>query len=250
MTVRKKIQTDLRSAHNRFANKTSLLIQQLVLLFAISLGLYSLSVGTLYAGDDHVHEATSVARTVAKIAPETIPTAHDRIEKETNSQSVPVKVKSPETIFARSTSYNKDEKKSDEDTRADKTSTEVDIFDLKELGLGTVAVDPKVIPYGSAIIAPDNTICIAVDTGGDVKKRKASKERAEAIGLLPSSKEYRAPVLDFYSYKQMGKEWDNFRFIRYEGKTPFQELTSSEKNEYLKTLSKILGLNSLLASSN
>lgn len=50
-----------------------------------------------------------------------------------------------------------------------------------------VAVDPKVIKYGSAIKMPDGKMKIAMDTGAWVKSRKASKRRGDPV-----------PVVDVY----------------------------------------------------
>lgn len=139
-------------------------------------------------------------------------------------------------LFARSTKYHKDEVKSDSDTIAGKTSSLIPIPTVIKNGIGVVAVDPKIIPYGSVIIAPNGSKFLAVDTGGAVKSKKASKELADKIDLPETSKEAKAPVLDFYGRTQVGKLWDTFRIILYKGETPFKELSLREKKSFIKSI--------------
>ncbi len=49
----------------------------------------------------------------------------------------------------------------------------------------SVAVDPKVIPYGSRVVWPDGqTIWTAVDTGSAVKNRTAAKAWGEDVPVV------------------------------------------------------------------
>jgi 3D (Asp-Asp-Asp) domain-containing protein len=156
----------------------------------------------------------------------------ERVEdKKTHPQAV--------TVYARSTFYNKDEVDCDSDTKKKKTATCINIATVEARGLGVVAVDPSLIPYGSTIIAPNGKIFIAVDTGGDVRTRKAAKELADIRGFNPKSLEYRAPVLDFYSYRQIGQAWDHFHVIPYREDRPFTDLKQSEKIRYLDMVSRM-----------
>ncbi len=53
----------------------------------------------------------------------------------------------------------------------------------------TIAVDPKIIPYGSKIFIPKmNKTFIAMDTGPDIVKKKASKGKAIVVDIYCSSK--------------------------------------------------------------
>lgn len=217
--------------------------KMLVLVVLLCLEFYSLSERTLHA-EDHIAEATQVAASVIANTPVS---ATSKNEKETNSQSKINTPTNPEdekkktvTLLARSTSYNKDEAKADEDTKKKNTSTQVKVGTLENLQLGAVAVDPAIIPYGSAVISPEGKVFIAIDTGSDVKSRKAATEYADTIGLSNSSPEYRAPVLDFYAYGQIGKHFDRFKVIKYSGKTAFASLRSSQKLEYLRIISRKL----------
>jgi len=91
----------------------------------------------------------------------------------------------------RVTGYSPDEPTSDPDTRAGLAS-QTNTYGKLRQGY-SVAVDPKVIPYGSRISIPglgDNFV--AMDTGGAVKSRQASKKTGGQ------------PVIDVYfdSYSQ------------------------------------------------
>lgn len=170
--------------------------------------------------------------------------AKERIEdKKTHPQlaasliaaASPIKV-----MYARSTFYNKDEPGCDSDTLKDKTSTCVKISSVTRKGLGVVAVDPRVIPYGSAVIAPDGSVSIALDTGGDVKDRVAAKELASKKGFSTQSPEYKAPVLDFLAYGQIGSLWDHFIVVPYAQEIPFHKLGSAAKARYIHSISEIV----------
>ena len=209
-------------------------------LVLLSLGLYSLFATAVYA-DNMITEATAVADAIMKSAktatdgqqtkPQTKPQSDKSVSGHTKRQV--------EQLLARSTKYHANEAGSDKDTKLGKTSSLVKIATAKNLGFGTVAVDPKKIPYGSVVVTPDSKIYIALDTGGDVITRKASTELAEKQNLDPTSAESRAPVLDFYSINQVGANWDRFLIVQYKGPS-FKNLTSDEKLRYLKRLSVTL----------
>lgn len=95
------------------------------------------------------------------------------------------------SMDVRVTGYSPDEPTSDPDTKAGLASRTNTYGKLR--GGYSVAVDPTVIPYGSRISIPglgDNFI--AMDTGGDVKNRRASRKTGGQ------------PVVDVYfeSYNQ------------------------------------------------
>lgn len=62
-----------------------------------------------------------------------------------------------------------------------------------------IAVDPKIIPYGSEIQLPDGTIRKAVDTGSAVVKRKASKGKYIIVDVYFYSKSEALKWLKKYS---------------------------------------------------
>ncbi len=158
----------------------------------------------------------------------------ERIEgKKTNPQEAAMSGASLTRVYARSTFYNKDEPGCDPDTRKGKTSTCLRIRDVQAKGLGVVSVDPAIVPYGSRVIASDGRVFIAVDTGGDVKARTAAKEAAAKQGYGPKSAQHNAPVLDFYSNRQIGGIWDHFLIVPYREDRPFTDLKVSERMEYL-----------------
>jgi 3D (Asp-Asp-Asp) domain-containing protein len=109
-------------------------------------------------------------------------------------------------LFARVTEYSKTEKGCDPDTKQGRTSTGVSVRAACEKTgkIGIVAVDPKIIPYGSLVVLPDGRKYLAADTGGAVKSRKAAivlakrQKKPEKFG--------KAPVLDFYSYSKIVPE--------------------------------------------
>jgi 3D (Asp-Asp-Asp) domain-containing protein len=140
----------------------------------------------------------------------------------------------PVEMYVRSTNYHRGEARSDADTENGKTASLVNIDTAHALGLGVVAVDPKVIPYGSKVVAPDGKVYIALDTGSAVVSRAAARKLASIQKLSSNSPEAKAPVLDFYSYRQVGEPWDHVKVIPYTGQTPFKKLKHSEKLAYLK----------------
>lgn len=82
-------------------------------------------------------------------------------------------------IMARLTTYSRDERHCDRNTRRGLSATGTHLVNRQ-----TAAVDPKVIPYGSRIVIPKLGMTLtAADTGGAVKKRTASKKtgRSELV---------------------------------------------------------------------
>ena len=106
------------------------------------------------------------------------------------------------------TIYNEKEPGADEQTKKGLSSLEgIKLKKGRPGVIGSVSVDPRVIPYGSLVIIRDRgeeILCVAEDTGGAVKKRKASKLRAKKEGLGNEFAE--RPVLDIFSDKDHS-EW-------------------------------------------
>lgn len=155
------------------------------------------------------------------------------------------------TVYARGTSYPPN---ADSDTKKGKTSSLIPIKTVRGLGFLCIAVDPRLIPYGSVIVGRDKNgnkiIGVAVDTGGDVKNRKAARVLALKNGFSKDSPEYKAPVLDFYSSTgDITKYWDSFTVIPYQGPDFKSEMDQHEKIAYLKAVKeKYLDNPQLLAS--
>ena len=107
----------------------------------------------------------------------------------------------------RVTTYHKDEPGADKETKKGHTSTGAKLVEAKLGVIGSFATDPKVIPYGSLVIVSTKKgalYYLAVDTGGAVKKRTASRKLAKKARLGP---EYATrPVVDIYS-KQKYDNW-------------------------------------------
>ena len=139
-------------------------------------------------------------------------------------------------VYARGTSYNRE----DSESASGKTAALVKIQDVKKLGLECIAVDPKIIPYGSVIIgynkAGREIVGVAVDTGGDVKKRRASKILAYIKGFSKDSPEYNAIVLDFHAKSDITKYWDNFTIIPYVGPDFKNDLKQKDKIAHIKAV--------------
>ncbi len=183
--------------------------------------------------------APTTSQTTAQAEPTQPPQPHPKVSRLNPKYSDQAAVLPKyQHVFARSTYYYAGEAKSDADTQAKKTSSLVRIDTIQNLGLGVVAVDPDIIPYGSQIIAPDGEVYIAADRGGDVVSRKAARELAMIKGLDENSAESRALVLDFYSKNQVGGYWDMFIVIPYTNETDFRELRYAEKIAYLEQVAK------------
>lgn len=226
-----KPKTILQKIHIKLDNTTRSFLFQFISLLVI----YSLSVETSLGQNVH-KDIRSIDRNVQE-------TNSQKNKKEAVTISTlqnSLKKSNAKIIFARSTSYNKDEAVSDPDTRADKTSSLISIQDVKAQGLGVVAVDHTKIPYGSVIITPSKEVYVAVNRGGAVQSRKAARVLAARKGLSENSPESRALVLDFYSYSQVGNYWDYFTVIPYTGTTPFRDLKRSEKIAYLRAVRRII----------
>lgn len=143
-------------------------------------------------------------------------------------------------VYARGTSYSN----CDADSAAGRTSSLIPIDIVKGLGLQCIAVDPKIIPYGSVIIGQNKKgqeiIGVAVDTGGDVKNRKAARVLAIKKGFDRNSPEYKAIVLDFHSISgDITKYWDTFTVIPYRGPDFKLKLNHREKVNHLKMVKSL-----------
>lgn len=137
------------------------------------------------------------------------------------------------TLFARVTEYSKKDPHCDPDTLNNRTSTQVPITPAcNETGkIGVVAVDPKIVPYGSLVILPNGGKYLAADTGGAVKSRRAAvvlarkEKKPEAFA--------KAPVLDFYSYQKVVPEnWTNVYVLK-DTQNTFIRLKPSERKKRL-----------------
>lgn len=140
------------------------------------------------------------------------------------------------TVYARGTSYLN----CDPDSAAGRTSSLIPIKTVKSLGLQCIAVDPEIIPYGSVIIGRNKNgreiVGVAVDTGGDVKNRKAARMLAIKKGFGKNSPEYKAIVLDFHAHSDITRYWDTFTVIPYQGPDFKFELKSSQRLAHLKAV--------------
>jgi 3D (Asp-Asp-Asp) domain-containing protein len=108
----------------------------------------------------------------------------------------------------RATTYHKTEPGADRETRRGESSTGVRLTEVKPKVVGSIAIDPKVIPYGSLVIVTtkrgESHLFLCVDTGGAVKSRKASKALAKKQKL--GSDWSKRPVIDIYSAKHY-EDW-------------------------------------------
>lgn len=95
----------------------------------------------------------------------------------------PVEPKPKKVLEVRLTVYWKEGSGTDGMTARGQSATGISLVE------GHCAVDPKIIPYGSEVHLPQiGKTLLCVDTGGDVKKRRASR------GLYP--------VIDIYFVKK------------------------------------------------
>ncbi len=101
----------------------------------------------------------------------------------------------------RATTYHKTESGADRETRRGLSSTSLKLCEVGPRTVGSIAIDPEVIPYGSLIIVTtkngSSNSFLCVDTGGDVKNRKASRTLAKKEKL--GNKYAKRPVIDIYS---------------------------------------------------
>ena len=108
----------------------------------------------------------------------------------------------------RATRYHKTDPDADKETRRGESSTGIRLQEVKSKVVGSIAINPKVIPYGSLVIITTRSgelhRFLCVDTGGDVKSRKAAKLIAQKQGL--GSNWSKRPVIDIYTTKQY-EDW-------------------------------------------
>lgn len=111
----------------------------------------------------------------------------------------------------RVTTYHKTESGSDKETRRGNSSTGLPLREVGPKTVGSIAIDPKVIPYGSLVIVTTKSGAVqrflCVDTGAWVKSRKAAKLLAKRQKLGQSFAE--RPVIDIYS----AKTYDNWMTV-------------------------------------
>ncbi len=159
-------------------------------------------------------------------------------QQKNNSTFEQLNIKGAFKVYARGTSYHS----GDAESAAGKTSSLIKINDVKKLDLECIAVDNKLIPYGSVIIGRNKSgqeiVGVAVDTGSAVKSRKAAIKLANKLGYSKDSKEAKAPVLDFHSRLDMTHYWDHFIVIPYNGPDFKFGLNTREKLEYLNSVKK------------
>lgn len=138
-----------------------------------------------------------------------------------------------EEHYARVTKYNGSESGSDANTSAGRTSTKVPtrVASVKKNQIGVVAVDPKIVPYGSLMILPNGEKYLAADTGGAVVSKKASRLTARA--QKKPSKYAKLPVFDCYSYREpVPEEWATVHVL----KNTEGGFTKLSKKEQMKRL--------------
>lgn len=138
------------------------------------------------------------------------------------------------TLFARSTSFCSREDGADSNSRRHRTSTEVPLVPPGTGTTGVVSVDPRIVPYGSLVIAPNGETFLAADQGSGVIKRTASRLLARKK-KIDDPKYANAPVLDFFKpgCKQVGMEWDEFLVIA-PPQGSFMNLKVSERKQMLR----------------
>ncbi len=99
------------------------------------------------------------------------------------------------TYLARTTQYWPSER-GDSDTTHHRSATGI------RLREGMVAVDPRIIPYGSTVRFPSGETFLALDTGTAVKNRKAARLSGK------TEEEKKAIVVDrFFESKRAALEW-------------------------------------------
>ena len=121
----------------------------------------------------------------------------------------------------RSTYYYAGEKYREKWTDAGESSTGIPLRAADNNTVGVAAVDPSLTPYGSAIIlntSEGKRVYIAGDTGSAVVSRKASQGKA--------------PVVDFYSNKQVGNTYQDVQVVRYTG-AKFTSLSDAQKSKVI-----------------
>jgi len=97
-----------------------------------------------------------------------------------------------------------------------------------------VAIDPKIIPFGSLIYSPENErFYLACNIGGAVSSRVAAKKLADKKDLSDKFRE--ALVLDFYAKKEIiDNHFGDFFVILHEGEDFRFDLSKSEQEIRLK----------------
>jgi 3D (Asp-Asp-Asp) domain-containing protein len=147
-------------------------------------------------------------------------------------------------FFARTTWYNKEEcthqwvtkklpngKKTrvwvdtDPWTKKGLTFTGAPLVKVGANRVGSIAVDPEIIPYGSKVMLVTKNgpeFYVACDTGGAVVSRRAAKRSAKTPAQA------RAIVVDCFRDREPGT-YLNIKVAPYKGAKPFRKLSRSEK---------------------
>ena len=132
----------------------------------------------------------------------------------------------------RATTYHKTEPGSDKETRRGNSSTGLPLREVGPKTVGSIAIDPKVIPYGSLVIVTTKSGAVqrflCVDTGGWVKSRKAAKLLAKREKLGQEFAE--RPVIDIYS----AKTYDNWMTVVVVKDNSLRSLSTSVLRSRLK----------------
>lgn len=116
----------------------------------------------------------------------------------------------------RATKYHKSEPHCDIDTLHERSCTGVKLQEGAPGVVGTVAVDPKIIPIGSLILVTTNNgdthPYLCADKGGDVTDKTASRilakqeKRGKAWAIRP--------VIDIYSPEAITSDWTTVLVIK------------------------------------
>lgn len=140
--------------------------------------------------------------------------------------------------FIRSTSFSHDEdatkgKGGDAFSASYTSCTGVPLTYYTEGKIGTVAVSGvDGISLGDLVITKDNRCFLAIDTGGALKSKTASRKLARLYGYTDDA-HINAPVVDFFirGCAQVGDEWDIVTVIH--NRDDFMSLSYKERARYL-----------------
>ncbi len=120
------------------------------------------------------------------------------------------------TLSVRATKYHKTEPNCDIDTKHERSCTGVRLREGAPGVIGTVAVDPNVIPFGSLVLINTKSGSVlpylCVDKGAYVTKKIASQKLAkqEKRGEAWATR----PVIDVYSPKSITSDWTTVLVIK------------------------------------
>lgn len=131
------------------------------------------------------------------------------------------------------TKYHKSEPHCDPGTLNGDSKTGVKLREGNSKVIGTIATDPRVIPFGSLVLMTTKkgvtNLYLAVDIGGAVTARRASRQLAKQDGL---GKEWATrPVIDVYSSREIISNWSTVMIVK---AAPLGKLKDSELRPRLK----------------